>query len=349
MKIDYIIVGQGIAGTMLAHFLLQAGQRIVIFDPGHQGTASKVAAGLINPITGRRFVKSWRIDDLLPFAKKTYADLEQLLNSSLVHPRRVIRALAGVKEENDWLTRCGDPAYRDYILEEAELGHYRMAIRHPFGYGEVREGIQVDISRLVTTYRKLLIERGLLRNEQFDHRALKGGASISYKGLVAGGVIFCEGHRAKFNPFFSYLPFHGDKGQVLLVSIKAARFEKCLKNKIFIIPLEGDLYWIGATYEKNYDHELPDERGKAFLIQQLEALLKVPFEVVDHRAAVRPTVKDRRPFVGQHPNRKGLYLFNGMGTKGTSLAPYWAKHFADYLICGQSLDPQVDIRRFGYE
>ncbi len=345
-KKKIIVVGQGLAGTMMTHFLLESGTDVVVVDRGHDGSSTKIAAGLINPVTGRRYVKSWRIDELLPFARRTYSAMEDLLGVRLYEDRNIIRALNSVKDENEWLARCIDPDYVDYMIDRAPLGPIQETTASAFAYGEVRGGAQVKIGLLVERYRQFLLQKGLLIDEEFSFLELEVAPILKYRGIPADGIVFCEGHRGGRNPFFNYLPFHGDKGEVLIVKMEKAGYEKCLKNKIFIVPLEKDLYWIGATYERNFEVEHPTAEGKAFLLSQLKALVKLPFEVVNHQAAVRPTVRDRRPFLGRHPRFDQLLLFNGMGTKGTSLAPFWAKHLCEHLLEGKPLDREVDIDRF---
>ena len=346
-EVDYIVVGQGLAGTLAAHFLLKADQKIIVFDKDHQESATKVAAGLINPITGRRYVKSWKIDDLLPFAKSTYRELESEFKLPLLHNLPILRSFASVKEENDWLLRSEDLRYQNYLKEQSELGEYNGKIHPAYGYGEVLRGCQVSIGKLIQVYRQKLIDDNVLINQQFDYRDLHIDQPLKYLDWQPKGVIFCEGALAWKNPFFNYLPFHGDQGEALVVKIPNAHFSKALKQKVFIIPLETeDLYWVGATYKKKTRASIPTEEGRSYLEQELNRLLKIPYEIVEHRAAVRPTVKDRRPFVGKHPEFKGLYLFNGLGTKGTSLGPYWADKLVEFLIKEETLDSEVDINRF---
>ena len=74
--------------------------------------------------------------------------------------------------------------------------------------------------------------------------------------------------------------------------------------------------------------------------------MNVPFEVVDHKAAVRPTVKERRPFIGIHPNHKQIGIFNGLGAKGVLLAPFFASHFSEYLLGKTELMKEIDVKRF---
>lgn len=346
--IDYLIVGQGVAGTLLAHFLSQSGQSILVVDEYRESAASQVAAGIINPITGRRYVKSWRIDDLLPFARRTYRELESLLGVPVFYERNIIRTLFNKGEENDWLARTAEPGYGPYMLDRAELGEYALKTTLAYGYGELSQSGQADLPALTRAYRAKLMETGQLLSEPFDFGALEiGEGELAYKGLSARNLVFCEGHRGAGNPYFGYLPFGGAKGEVLLVRIPGANFEKILKHRVFIVPMaEAGLYWIGATYGWSFADEAPTPEGRAYLEERLQDLLGLPFEVVAHQAAVRPTVKDRRPFLGRHPQFPQLSIFNGLGTKGASLGPYWAKHLAEHLMDGAPLEGSVDIGRF---
>ncbi len=355
---DFIIVGQGIAGTLLAYSLIKSGKNVLVIDNHHIGSSSKAAAGIINPITGRKYVKSWRIDDLLPFARQIYQELEALLGIEFYHERNVIRTMSNAKELNDWSLRTLEPGYAKYISDEVELGNYKDKTAPAFGYGEVLHGAQVDLPLLIESFKQYLAKENRILNEIFDfEQIIIKPDHVRYKELNVNKIIFCEGGKARENPYFNYLPFHGDKGEALIVRIPDANFEKMLKQQIFIVPLDtkhagfdgrgmSNLYWIGATYERHYTDEQPSDKGFQYLHDHLKDLLKVPFEVVQHLAAVRPTVRDRRPFLGLHPQFPQLGIFNGLGTKGASLGPYWAKHFAAFLVNKKKLDEEVDIQRF---
>lgn len=345
--IDYLIVGQGLAGTLMAYFLEKAGQKIKVISQDQINAASKVAAGIINPITGRRYVKSWKVDHLIPFAKSTYQQMEKELDIRFYEERNILRTLFNSREENDWLLRTGEENYQKYMLEKANLGNYNQFSTAAFSYGEVQHSAQVTIATLVDRYRLYLKEKQLLIEKQFEYSALDtSNSTISYKEWSAKNIIFCEGHQAVQNPMFNYLPFIGAKGEVLIVKIPEVNFNKILKHRVFIAPLANDHYWVGSTYDWNIEQDQPSEQGKSFLRNRLEDVLEVPFEVIEHKAAIRPTVKDRRPFLGVHPEWSQVYIFNGLGTKGASLGPYFAQHMANYLINGIDLDQEVDIQRF---
>lgn len=346
-KFDYIIVGQGLAGTLLDYSLQDRGRSVGVIDDGYPRSASRVAAGLINPVTGRRYVKSWRIDDLLPVAQKTYRTLEKELGISIFRKLNILRSLFNQGDENNWWARSGESGYEKYLLDKVELGNYAQFTSPGIAHGEVQNGAQINLVKLIEAYRRKLEREQRFQQSVFDYRQLEiNENNVEYGDWKADNLIFCEGAKVKQNPFFNDLPFRGDKGEALIVRIPGAHFSKALKRRIFIIPLGDELYWIGATYERRHKNDLPTEKGRIFLEEHLKSFLKAPFEILEHRAAIRPTVKDRRPFLGRHARYPQLVLFNGLGTKGASLAPFWAKHMAAYLSDEQELDPAVDIRRF---
>lgn len=344
--IDYIIVGQGLAGTVLHRKLTLAGQLTLCIDDGHNQSSSKVAAGMVNPITGRKYVKSWRIEDFLPVARKTYADLSALLGQELERDVVIHRALYSIKDENIWHGRKEDPRASQFILDDADTSVYADTIKNVLSYGSLA-GLQVDLTLLLNAYRAHLLEVRELLEEPFEaDQVTVSEQSVRYGKYEAKGIIFAEGARAITNPLWEMLPFEPVKGEVLLVRIEGNPFPDVLRHKMFITPFRDDLYWIGSGYEWDYEHGNPTAAGREKLIGQLDDVLTLPYEIVEHIAGIRPSVKGRKPFLGKHPQQPHTYIFNGMGTKGTSLAPYWAEHMVAHLLEGTALDWEVDIKRF---
>ncbi len=341
---NYIIVGQGIAGTLLAYFLLKAGKDVVIIDEQHKGAASKVAAGIINPVTGRRIVKSWRIDDLLPFAEATYRQIEQEFDLNIYHQKNILRSFDNNKQFTDWSVKSVREDMCDYISDECETEHLQGIIRPHYAWGEIHDTARVDLPLLIDIFRNFFIQKNILFTDNFNYeKIIIEDHHIIYNDLKSPKIIFCEGWRSRFNPYFNDLPHEAAKGESLIIRIPDVALNQMIKSGIFIVPTVDDRYWVGSTYAWDDLNDTPTEAARTDLLQRLDKVLEVPYEVLEHHAAVRPVFKHRRPVMGWHKTFSQLGIFNGLGTKGASIAPYWAAHFCEHLCTGTPLDAEVDV------
>ncbi len=343
-KIDFIIVGQGLAGTLLAYFLEKKGKSFVIFDEEANTSASKIAAGVMNPITGRRFVKTWMVDELFPFAEQLYSEIEKEHQIKVFHPSRLIRELFSIREENEWLLRSDIPSYQDYIDENYDLKDYYNSFKKEQYTTVLQQAARVDIPLLIQYFKKHWNSK-IIKNSFYYNDIKFENNKIIYNDFLTENVVFCEGFKARFNPYFKDLKYIGAKGEVLLVKIPNLDLKEIVKHKLYVVPQGEDIYWIGSSNERfNYDENIT-EKVKNQLIQKLESFLKCPFEIIEQKAAIRPTMHDRRPVLGRHSEFPSLAIFNGMGTKGASITPYWANQMADFLINDIELPKEVSIRR----
>lgn len=305
-----------------------------------------MAAGIINPVTGRRIVKGWLIDELIPVAKRIYSDLEIKLGAKFYHEKNVLRVLFSIQDENLWLEKTGDALVERYVVESNDYGKFTGKISEGEAIGEVQHSAQVDMPLLLEKSKEYFIQNRIYHGESFDYQDIKlTEQKVYYKNIEAKKIIFCEGQQGRFNPWFGDLPFEVAKGEVLLVKIPDANFDKILKHKLFIVPLANEMYWIGSTYDWNNKDDLPTEKGRELLIKKLEKVLTVPYEIMDHQAAIRPTTFDRRPLLGLHPDHPTLGILNGMGTKGASLSPYFVEQYVDFLLEGKPINQEATIER----
>ncbi|MES2592913.1 MAG: FAD-binding oxidoreductase [Bacteroidota bacterium] len=351
-KVNYIIVGQGLAGTILAHTLLKQNKSVLIIDAAGYSNTSKIAAGLYNPLVFKRLVKSWLADDLIPFMDDFYRDAEKLLNEKFYFKKQIVKLFAEEQEKVLWLKKSTEEVGK--YLSKTIADDFLMDIIHnPLGSSEVINSGNLNTAAFLDAFRNYFKTNNQLLEEKFEYDQLSiTEDSVSYKNFTADKLIFCEGYKSLDNPYFKWLPFKLTKGEILIVKIpllsgkETDYSEKVINKGVFILPLGNDTYKVGATYEWEDLTEQPTEKGKAYLIDKLEKVLKVPFEIIGHQAGIRPTVNDRRPLIGIHPAHKSLGIFNGMGTKGVMLAPYFAKHFVDFLENNMPLEKEVDIARF---
>ncbi len=345
--VDFLIVGQGLAGSLFSHFLEKEGKDYIIIDQPDDTIASAVAAGIMNPFTGRKFVKSWMMDDLFPFAISTYRELEIKFNDRFFFPLNIIRTFSDNAQENEWLIRSDNPSYQKYIVEPPTLSQLENKVKTSPAFAEFSHGGRMDIPKLVASFRKYFTVKNAIFEDVFDYSLLQYEKNnIRYKNITSKNIIFCEGWKARHNPFFNHLPHEGAKGELLIVKIPGANFDKIIKTKHFIVPLGEDLYWVGATHQRSaFDGSRSPERKK-LLEDWLSQTLNIPFEIVAHKTGIRPTSKDRRPLLGEHPEYEGFYIFNGLGGKGASLGPYWAKKLVDAIINNTTLQREASIERY---
>jgi glycine oxidase len=329
---EVIIVGQGIAGSALALELEKKGIDFIILDPNHYGSSSMAAAGTINPITGRNYVKSWIFEDLKPVFKHTYSQLNEAPGEEFYKDLPIYRSLHSIKEENMWLSRKEDTQYDEYLDFHTSSDAFKGIINLPQSFGEIKGSHQVQLRALLPYLQKKWASQQKLINQDFDYNLLQIQENgVTYKDLQAEKIVFCEGHRVVHNPFFNHLPFDPVKGEALIIHLKEG-FNVSLRDKIFITPIGHDLYWCGANYAWQYADHLPSKEGFDFVKSTLDQILLQPYEIVDHWAGIRPATKSRRPIIAQHEVHNPLFIFNGLGTKGSSLAPYFAERMVGEVM-----------------
>ena len=349
-KVKYLIVGQGIAGTVLAHSLEDENIDFHVIHQQQPGESSSIAAGIINPITGKHFVKSWQVDLLLPFARKKYEYWEEKLKIKFYDSRIIYRSIHDVAEQNDWLSKTADPSVKHYISDYKEITEYKWLNNAPLGYGQTVGAGQVKWHDFLIKSRDHWIKKGFYTNAKFNYDELKWTKdAVEYGSFIADQIIFCEGYFMKNNPWFNFLPLDGAKGEALLVKLEKVKLDAILKHKFFLVPFSENIFWAGATNKWEFNHSLPDAEDVAYLENEVTRMLRIPHKFTETLVGIRPTVRDRRPIIGRHPVHPRLLLFNGLGTKGTSLAPYWANHFVEYLKFNSALSKEVNISRFKYK
>lgn len=345
MQTDFIIVGQGIAGTMLSWHLLQEGKRVQVFDVAKPNSSSRVAAGIINPVSGRKFELAWLYDTLYPYAADTYRKMEKELGIRCFTERDILHVWPS-EQMKDAFVKRQNTAPQNAYFKPADSAATEGQLHQPLGTAMVK-GATVDLRQLLPAWRNRLKEMGCLHEEEVDVMQLAmDGDCLKYNNITANYVIFCEGASIANNYYLNEIPFLLNKGEALLVKIPGLSSGHIIKKSISLVPQGNDLYWAGSNFQWDYTDELPGEEQRKLLAEGLDELLKVPYTVEGHLAAVRPSTKNRRPAVGLHPTVPQLGVFNGLGTKGCSLAPYLAHLFAQNLVNDKPMLPETDIKRY---
>lgn len=339
-----LIIGQGLAGSVLAWNLLESGFHVTMIDEDADSTCTKVAGGLVNPITGKRLVKSWRFDEFWPAAQSFYRAVEEYADEKLLHIVGLVRILHTPNDINDWISKSYQEEYQ-HLMRFDPPGEWTPLIRQAGdGAGEGRTlGAWVDFPKLIRIVRQRIIREG-------EFRVLKHEPMLENLQNEFDFTIWCAGWKSKSDSkIFPGIQWQLAKGERLIIHIPAAErlnHLPILKQEIQIIPQGNGLFWAGANYDWDFENENPSADGLAFVKTHLDRMLDTPYRIVDHASAVRPTIKDRRPVIGRSPIDDKNIIFNGLGTKGALLAPFWARHLIDHITTNSPIDNAVNVQRF---
>ena len=342
---DYLVVGLGLAGVSFCEVLEQHNKSYTVISDNSQ-TSSMVAGGLYNPVILKRFTLAWQAAEQLRLALPFYKQIEERLNIRVNYPLPVLRRFISVEEQNMWYEAQDKPQLEAFLSINI-LSNSNTNIEASFGYGEVLHTGKIDTLKLVLAYKDYLESGNLLIRETFNFSQLKIEENyIQYGELKAKQIVFATGFGLKGNPYFNYLPLNGTKGELLTIKAPALKENKVIKSSVFIIPLGDDLYRVGATYKWKDKTNIPTQESKIELLQKLDSFLKCDYEVIEHVAGIRPTVADRRPLVGRHPDHGNMYVLNGFGSRGVMIGPYAAQQLYRFITDNHNLNSEMDIARF---
>ncbi len=341
----YIIVGFGIAGYSFSQILEENRRNFIVFDNQSQ-QSTRIAGGMYNPIILKRFTPAWKAAEMLPYALLQFQKSELKFGKKYIFPIKIYRKLASIEEQNNWAVASDKPVMRDFMLP---VSFEKIdGIESPYGFGILKNTGIVNVSQLLDDAKKELKRKKLLIEEEFQYKNLNIYPDyVEYQGIKARCIIFAEGYGLKKNPYFNSLPLMGTKGEMLLIKTEA-QIPYIVKSNVFLAPdvSQKGQYYVGATYNWEDKSNIPTQEAKEHLENKLQQLFNKDYKVVLQKAGIRPTVKDRRPLVGTHPEYKNLAVLNGMGTRGVILAPNIAKYLYNYLEFEQKLPPEIDIKRF---
>lgn len=344
-EVEYIIVGCGLAGVSFCEALRSHGHSFVVINNNSQ-QASIAAAGLYNPVVLKRFTPVWKAREQLELAKPFYQRLEQLLGVRLDYEMPVFRRFSSVEEQNNWFNASDRPLLENYLHPKIKAND-NPNIQAPLGFGMVMNSGRIDTTALLRHYILYLKTINSYSPTAFDYSALDiQDDAVTYKNIRARYVVFAEGFGMVKNPYFNTLPLKVAKGEVLTIKAPELKMDFILKSSVFVVPVGDDHYSVGSTYNWEDTTNVPTTVAYKELSGKLDELISCPYEVVDHVAGVRPSVKDRRPLIGSHPKQRNLAVLNGLGTRGVMIAPYVASQLYNHLNQGAVLDPEIDIQRY---
>lgn len=346
-KTDFLVVGSGLAGSVLALELLRAGSSVTVIADSLRPSSSRVAGGLVNPVTGKYLAKTWLADELFSGLETYYTGLENLFSVSFYHKTGLFRPFTGEEHRRSSLAQIAKHGLEDYI------GIHHAGDAFSSSFRSEPEGMYspmaawLDMPVFLDAAALYLQQNAEWADTVFDFAGLTlHDEGVRFREWEASRIIFCEGFYACKNPYFNWLPFNPVKGETLLGVVEDYGIGTIVNQGKWIIPLGSDRVRLGATYSW---HELdfePTLKGREELLQVAGKMLKRPFVLTGQQAGVRPATKDRRPFLGKHPQYDALWIFNGLGTKGVSLAPWFARQLVRNMLHGELIYPEANIKRF---
>lgn len=346
IRTDFLIVGQGLAGTMLAFEMLEQNLDFRIVTSPQKSKASLVAAGMVNPLVFKRLTKSWMVDELLPVMEARYQHLENLLADKFFFQKDILKPLSE-QEMQLWKEKQPLPGFKKYIGQVEDEFELNGITKAP-AYGIVKGAAYIQMSKFLDLAETWFHEQNLLIDADVSVESFSKSADYyELAGIRAANIVFCEGYHLTRNPLFDFVRMNPAKGEVLLIYAPDLSEKYILNKKVFVLPVGNHCFKVGSTYEWDDLSEQPTEKGRESILERLENLITVDYVVEEHWAGVRPTIADRRPVLGRLPDNPDIFVFNGLGTKGVMLAPYFARVMGDFLAGTISTLPdEVNLLRF---
>jgi glycine/D-amino acid oxidase-like deaminating enzyme len=342
-KVDYLIVGQGLAGSILSYQLLRKKKSFIVIDQGLNESSSMVAAGIMNPLVLKRLTFSWRAEDFLKYNSPFYEELNSFFKQKFYSEIELKKVIKSEDELNYWKKKSLELHLSEYISNSFTSSKKNAKPISDCHLGDVKRSSWINLKSFLLNYREYLKEKQLLVSEPFDHQLID---LRKYKNIEFDKIVFCEGKNGYKNPFFDFVSFSATKGELLTIKSEELNSEAILKKGVFILPIGDNLYKVGATYEWQWADEKPSQKKKEILIDLLKEIICCKFTIVNHEAGVRPSVKDRRPIIGASPLVPHFYFFNGLGSRGCLMAPLLAKELINFIETGTPLHEEANLIRF---
>lgn len=342
---DYIIIGQGLAGTALAVHLLRMERSVLIFNHPAMHSSSKAAAGIYNPITGRRWVTTWKAEELFGYFPKYYKEMELLTNSKFFFEKPVFRSFQNLKDQNQWVNKS-DHETPGFVKEIISPGQYSEFIEDSYGGILLNNSGYLDVNLYLEKMREYFERENILKEEVVNLQSVTWKSPFTINEYVADNVILCMGYEGSASTPFGASAFRSVKGELLLAESEIIFPNVIFNGPVFILKRNDGIIKIGATYDFEDKSLEVTDKAKNKLLEKAKSYLKSEVKILRQVAGFRPSSVDRRPLLGRHPDIQNLGILNGLGTKGVSLAPYMAKLLVENFENGKELDREIDIKRF---
>lgn len=326
-----LIVGTGLAGSLLAWHLLQHGCSIHIYA-GNKPSASRVAAGIINPVTGQRFVLADNTPTMLAYARKCYKELEAALHIQCFHEKPMFRLFSSVKEQQNCEKRFKEDKYHDFLQQTPPTS----TLNAEYGGITQQHTAWLDTNTLLDALHAYFEQKNIISYCNFE--------STNSKQTV----IYCQGYHMIHNPLFSWLPLQPAHGEIITCNTGKALPDAMVNKGKWLLPINNHTCRIGATYDTSLTTLTLHDTSKQQLLDFANHVFNHPyhFQITQHQAGIRPTTLDKQPFIGFHPKHQNTAIFNGFGSRGSLLIPWYSQLFTQSLLNNSAIPSEANISRF---
>ena len=347
---EFVLSGQGLAGSILAWYLLKANRTVLVIEDSSHKSATAVASGLMHPVTGRRIVKSWRADEFIPNAVNLYQAIEKELNTRFFYNTPILEIHNDHGSRNDWMNRSVTSGIGEFIGNDYNVNELPNSLKAPLGALELKHTGWLNATQFKADMKQWLLQQHAYKEATIDyHLVERKDDFFQFQDITFENLIDCRGFYSALSKSWNYLPFNPAKGEEIIFTSDNDLWKDFIYHNTFkIIPIGNNEYRFGATYAWNDISEDITAEAREKLIDGLSSLLDAPFTITQQRVGIRPATKDRRPFMGAHPIEKNHFIFNGLGSKGVSSAPTLAKEMLDFLLNEQKINPEYSLERFTF-
>lgn len=338
---DFLIIGGGLAGILTAFNLYRKDRAITInvVDNSFPNAAWKAAAGIINPVSGKRVVKTVNAEEILSRIHQLNNTIHEQTGKMFFHPKPILRIFRDNDELKFWNKKIiNTDEYKGWIEDCRNPENLSV----PYGSGIIHKGGYLHITGLLHTICELISDRVTFTQTHYSHS--NNSANDYTKGSK---VLMCYGWEMMYNPLWSFLPFAPFKGEVLTVKMPTQLSDDyILNNGTYFLPINNGTARIGATIEHDTLDYIPTEHAKNHLLDEFYTMSGIIPEIIEHKVGIRPGIEDRYPVIGQHPEHKHIYILNGLGGRGAFYAPYCAALTADLLLNNTETPSMYSVSRY---
>ncbi|MPQ49233.1 FAD-dependent oxidoreductase [Marinifilum sp. N1E240] len=346
MENHFLIIGQGLAGSLLAYDMYKAGLQFTIVSDTENRKESDIITRMYNTEVFERLAKTWLVDEVLQVMTNLYKNIEKDLGQQFLYPMDIVN-VQNENEINVWDERIFDGDFSNFI-DTTNKNWVKRGIDNLSLFDRTEKSGYVNLSKLLKGLKNFFKANGNLVEANFNYKDIGFiNGDITWRGIRSKTIIFCEGHYATRNPYFKNVPFTPTKGELIEIECKELSEDYIIDKDIFVMPIEKHRFKVGTTQRFTQPGEEYAKDNLDQILSRLDELISLPYTVLNHWSGIRSAISDDRPVLGVHPHNQNIAIFNGLGSKGVMLAPYFAREMVYSLVNkNYILSKDVDIRRF---